>query len=124
MKKLIACISILFVVGILCAEVKVQEMITGYIRPATATSNVTIAAAGAGSRLCLSDVAVVTDTTATFRILDGSTTDYALVIVSSTPHVKNWDIDNLFCSDMNSTLTLKVDAGVFKINYQGVVLNK
>lgn len=89
------------------------------IGPATATSTVTISAAGTGIKNCITDVDVISDSAYTFRVLSGATTIYALTLGANTGLVRAFDDPNALCSSNNAQLQIKVSAGTYQINYQG-----
>ena len=119
MKKLFGVIILIFV-GVVYSEVR-ELRVESQMTPATSSSNVTISAPGANLRNCLTSVTAISNSTYTFRLLDGGTTRYALLLGADAGLVKDWNRPDLWCAGHNSTLELKVDNGTFSINYDGVV---
>lgn len=122
MKKVVT-ISLLFVfAGLVYAEINILERIRGEIKNASSSSEVTIQAQGAGLENCLSSLTVISNSTYTLRVLNGSTTDYSLLMGASAGISEEWPIDDMFCGDSNQTMKIKVDNGTYNINYQGKVV--
>jgi hypothetical protein len=122
MKRLSVFIFAFLCVGLIFAERNVRERFSGKIGPATSGSAVTIAAQS-GNLNCLSGFDVISNSTYTFRVLRGNTTDYQLLLGASSGVMREFPVDDMFCTDPNQTMTLKVDNGTYNINYQGVVVN-
>lgn len=98
--------------------------IEGKILPAVSSSGVTIASAGVGLRNCLTDVTAISNSTYTFRILDGATngtTTFQLLLPANVGLAKDWRPETPFCGSPNSAMLITVDNGTYSINYQGVV---
>lgn len=89
--------------------------------PSTSTNTVTISAAGSAKRNCLTNVVVISTDAYTFRILDGGTTDYSVVMPAGSGVVQDWSIDDPFCGTVNTQMEIKCSAVVYSINYKGFV---
>lgn len=97
-----------------------RRALLSLIGPATSATNVTVASAGTGVKNCISDIDVVSASTYTFRMLNGSTTFYAMgPLAAGASLVRSWDIDTAPCGDAATAVQLKVDNGTFSINYNG-----
>ncbi len=90
----------------------------------TSTSAVTIAAPGTGLRNCVTDFTVVSASTYTFRMLDGNTTSYVVLMPAAGVLSKSFGIHNPWCVSSNNPLKLTVDNGSYTINYLGVIIRK
>lgn len=88
------------------------------IGPATSTSNVTISAQS-GVRNCITHVSTISSSTNTFRMLDGATTNYALLLGAGQGYVADFNPEAPWCTSPSRSLTLSVDGGTFSINYDG-----
>ncbi len=91
------------------------------IGPAFSTNTVTLSAAGAGKRNCLTDLTFISNSTYTINVLVGQTTFFQLLMPANTGLVKDWDIQKPVCTANNEAMQIKIDNGAFKINYQGFV---
>lgn len=112
-----------FVLGLMLfyGIAKAGRIMLSLIGPANSTSNVTIAAGGANNRNCLTMVDVTSDIQYNFRILDGGTTVYNVVVSSGSSLVRSWDDPHAFCGSANTAMYLNVSAGNPTINYAGFV---
>lgn len=92
------------------------------IGPTFSSSNVTIAAPGTGRTNCLTSFSVIGSSTYTFRILDGGTTNFQVLMAAGAGYSDTLPRDDARCSTTtNVSTTLSVDNGAFTINYQGFV---
>jgi len=89
------------------------------VGPFTVSASTTVGNSGTFYRNCFTNIAVVSDSNGTFRILSGATTTYSLAITSNAVHVNEFGADDPFCTTQGSTTTLKVDNGNFSINTHG-----
>jgi hypothetical protein len=96
--------------------------IDSYIEPATSASDVTIAAPGAKLRNCITSITTISDSTYTFRILDGGATDYAILLGADQGLAQDYGRDDPFCGDPNKAMYLTIDNGTFNINYKGFIV--
>lgn len=92
---------------------------------AEAAQAVNLTAGSAGVRNCLSKLTVVSNSTATVRILNAGTTVYTADIAANTPLLERWDGDDM-CGSTASALHIKVSTGVRQgtlsvqsVNYTG-----
>lgn len=122
MKKALLSLFVVGLVGSVWADSPAIPRIESRMTPATSSSNVTISAAGSNLRNCLTDATVISNSTYTFRVLDGTTTSYQLLMGASQGLAEDWSINNPFCGSPNSSMTLSIDSGTFRINYSGVVV--
>lgn len=121
MKKILFCLGLVGIsVGAIYAAGR-NFTIYSDIGPAVSTSNVLIAAPGAGKYNCITDITVISASTYTFRMLNGATTAYSVLMPASGGLIKEWGVDNAFCVAVNTTTQITVDNGTFSINYQGFV---
>jgi hypothetical protein len=115
----------IFSAGVLMFAIAAQAIagitVLSRFGPTLAASQVTIAAPGAGKRNCLSSLDVVSDTAYTLRVLDGTTTSYALALAANGGLVRSWDTEDLFCGSANAAMYITVSAGTYSINYKGFV---
>lgn len=120
MKKLIFCLVALIPIGLWATND--NFVVYSVIGPTVATSSVTIPSPGVGKRNCLTDLTIIGNANYTFRILDGGTTNFTLVLASGTGFTKEWDRNDPRCSTNTAvSTTLSIDTGTFQINYQGFV---
>lgn len=96
----------------------------GQIDPAVSSSEVTISAAGSGKVNCLTNLTVVSDAAYVVRILDGGTTTYQLSLAANSGLAQDWNPKSPFCGSLNKSMTIKVSAGTYTINYSGVIGSK
>lgn len=89
------------------------------IAPVASTNTVTINPGGTGQQTCVDNLAVVSDSNATFRMLSVGTTTYQITLSSNVPHVNPFDANDPWCGVAGATVTFKVDTGNFTINYHG-----
>lgn len=119
MKLACRAILLLFVAAPSAFAVAGAITILSRIGPAKGAAQVTLAAGGTGVRNCLSNVDANSDAQFTFRILDGGTTIYAVVVSSGSTLVRSWDLDQLYCGTANTAMYMYINGGNYSINYQG-----
>lgn len=89
------------------------------IGPATSSAQVTITAGSSGIKNCVSDFDVISDSTYTFRVLDGGTTIYAMNLVPNAGLIRSWGRDGAICGSSATSMTLSISSGTYAINYKG-----
>lgn len=121
MKKNIFCLGLILAYAGISYSAGRNFTIYSDIGPAVSSSNVVIAAPGAGKYNCLTDLTVISDAAYTLNVVSGATTSYTLIMAANSGVVKEWDLDKAFCVAVNTTTHINVSAGTFQINYQGFV---
>lgn len=92
------------------------------IGPTFTAGNVTIAAAGAGRRNCLTDLDASSDADYTLRVLDGGTTAYTVIASSGSVLIRSWDEGSeAMCGTANTALYVNVSGGNAAVNHKGFV---
>lgn len=111
------CVAFLMMVPRVFGAASIQPI--SALGPSTSASNVVITAGSSNIKNCISDVDVISDSTYTFRMLDGGTTIYAMSIPPYTGLIRSWGRDGAVCGSNASSMTLSVSSGTFNINYKG-----
>lgn len=89
------------------------------IGPASSSSQVAITGVS-GQKNCITDVDVTVNAGATFVILAGGTTAYAVDLSSGGGLVRSWDDEDAPCGSSGQAVYLNVTAGAQnRINYGG-----
>lgn len=129
MKRALVSLLMILAVGLARAE-NPRYTIDSNIGPAvvttTTTPQVSIAAAGAGKRNCLTYVIANSTNTYTLRVLDGNTTSYQVTMGASAKTSDLFGVTNPFCGTANTAMSISLTMGVaatttMEVNYSGFV---
>jgi hypothetical protein len=124
------------VLSLFSAAVMADPLAYGKIPSATSSSVITIAASGADSRNCISDLTASSTSQVYVSVLSGSNAIYRVILSSNSTLVEDWNTYAPLCGDPNTALTIRArlnnvaapDTGssdtATPLSYSGLVLRR